>query len=276
MRKLGGRVWRSDRPLLTRCFGLFHLGSYLLHPLLLCAAAHRRAAHAARRRSGGPADGAEPGRRSGRRCSYADAQLRLHRDRWWRNLLYLPILTLLGTGVCLNNTRAVWQGLRTDGGEFLRTPKFRCPGDGDRWQFSRYRLPLESLLLGEIALMVYALALAGYAVSIDKWWSVPFMLLYASGFALVIGVELWQSRAARVRRRRTRRPNTATGMAWNTTKTAFALRNKLAALWDLRVGQVCLPARLLFIVALFLNHCILGESARSPQSEAATPLGATG
>ncbi len=74
---------------------------------------------------------------------------------------------------------------------------------GDQWKLTRYRLPLDPMLLGELALMAYAISLAGYAISLGKWWSVPFMLLYASGFALVITVELWQSRAARVRRRRT-------------------------------------------------------------------------
>ena len=200
LRKLGGRVWRSERPLLTRCFGLFHLGSYLLHPLLLMLLL-----------IAGPLMllGVDPAApltalslaAIGPPVLYASAQLRLHRDRWWRNFLYLPILTLLGTGICLNNTRAVWQGLRSHGGEFLRTPKFRVQETGDRWQFSRYRLPLDPMLLGELALMVYALCLAGYAVSIGKWWSVPFMLLYASGFALVIGVELWQIRAVRMRPR---------------------------------------------------------------------------
>ena len=202
LRKLGGRVWRSDRPLLTRCFGLFHLGSYLLHPLLLMLLL-----------IAGPLMllGIDPAApltalslaTIGPPILFAGAQLRLHRDRWWRNFLYLPILMLLGTGICLNNTRAVWQGLRTEGGEFLRTPKFDVEANGEHWQLSRYRLPLDSLVLGEVALMIYALGLAGYAVTIDKWWSMPFMLLYAGGFALVIGVELWQSRAARVRRRRT-------------------------------------------------------------------------
>jgi len=200
LRKLGGRVWRSERPLLTRCFGLFHLGSYLLHPLLLTLLV-----------IAGPLMllGVDPAApltalslaTIGPPILFASAQLRLHRDRWWRNFLYLPILMLLGTGICLNNTRAVWQGLRSQGGEFLRTPKFDVENTGDHWQLSRYRLPLDPMLLGELALMVYALCLAGYAMSLGKWWSVPFMLLYASGFALVISVELWQIRAVRMRPR---------------------------------------------------------------------------
>ncbi len=194
--KLGKRVWHSDRPLLTRCFGLFHLGSYLLHPLLLMLLL-----------IAGPLMllGIDPAApltalslaTIGPPILFASAQLRLHRDRWWRNFLYLPILMLLGTGICLNNTRAVWQGLRTQGGEFLRTPKFDVAQTGDQWKLTRYRLPLDPMLLGELALMAYAISLAGYAISLGKWWSVPFMLLYASGFALVITVELWQSRGDR-------------------------------------------------------------------------------
>jgi cellulose synthase/poly-beta-1,6-N-acetylglucosamine synthase-like glycosyltransferase len=202
LRKLGKRVWHSDRPLFTRCFGLFHLGSYLLHPLLLMLLL-----------IAGPLMllGIDPAApltalslaTIGPPILFASAQLRLHRDRWWRNFLYLPILMLLGTGICLNNTRAVWQGLRTEGGEFLRTPKFDVAKTGDQWRFSRYRLPLAPMLVAELALIAYALGLAGYAISLGKWWSVPFMLLYAGGFALVIGVELWQSRADRTQPRRT-------------------------------------------------------------------------
>ncbi len=35
LRKLGRRVWRSDRPLSVRTAGAIHLGSYLIHPMLL-------------------------------------------------------------------------------------------------------------------------------------------------------------------------------------------------------------------------------------------------
>ena len=70
---------------------------------------------------------------------------------------YLPLLTLLGMGVCLSNTWAVWQGLRSNGGEFQRTPKFRVERAGDGWRNSGYRLPVDRMMVGELLLMVYAI-----------------------------------------------------------------------------------------------------------------------
>jgi cellulose synthase/poly-beta-1,6-N-acetylglucosamine synthase-like glycosyltransferase len=97
LRKLGGRVWRSARPPGQRIAGLVHLGSYLDAP----AAAAPAAGH--------PADPAA-GRRRPRRLPLVGlhlawpaaalrcGQMRLHRSRWWRRWLHLPLLTLLGHG----------------------------------------------------------------------------------------------------------------------------------------------------------------------------------
>ena len=191
--KLGGDVWRSDRPLTTRLFALFHLSSYLLHPLLLLLLL-----------MAGPLMllGVDPAAplallsvtTVGPPLLYAAAQWRLHRRRWWRHFAYLPILMLLGTGLCVNNSWAVWQGLRGGGGQFLRTPKFQVERAGDRWQQSAYRLALEPIFFAEFSMLVYALAVAGMAMAQGKWLSAPFLLLYAGGFAIMVTVDLWQAR----------------------------------------------------------------------------------
>ncbi len=193
LRKLRRKVWQSDRSLITRLFGLFHLGSYLLHPMLLLLVLVT-----------GPLmlTGTDPAAplallsltAVGPPVLYAIGQLRLNRRRWWRNLLYLPILMLLGTGICVNNTRAVWQGLRAGGGQFLRTPKFRVEQTGDGWRSSTYRLSLEPLFFGELFMLIYALAVAGLAIQHGKWLSIPFLLLYAGGFSTMVLVDLWQLR----------------------------------------------------------------------------------
>ncbi|HMN31077.1 MAG TPA: glycosyltransferase, partial [Caldilineaceae bacterium] len=109
LRKLHGAVWQSPWPLAARCSGLVHLGSYLIHPLLLLLllvalplmrlgvdpAPHLTVLSLA---SFGPP------------LLYAVAQRRLHPQDWWRRWAYLPLLTLLGTGLSLNNTIAVVQG----------------------------------------------------------------------------------------------------------------------------------------------------------------------
>ena len=192
LRKLAGRVWCSDWPLLTRLLALFHLGNYLIHPLLLTlllltlpltllgitpAAALAFLSVA----SVGPP------------LMYAISQMRLHPQDWFRRWAYLPLLMLLGTGLCLNNTIAVYQGLFSSGGEFLRTPKFHVQSSSDRWQQSGYRLPLPTIVLVELGCALYALAAVIANGMYEKWWSIPFLLIYVVGFGLMGGVGLWQA-----------------------------------------------------------------------------------
>ena len=192
LRKLAGRVWHSSWPLAARLAALFHLGNYLIHPLLLVllilnlplsllGASPAAALAFLSLASVGPP------------LMYALSQMQLYPQSWARRWAYLPLLMLLGTGLCLNNTIAVIQGLFSTGGEFLRTPKFHVQDSSDRWQKSSYRLPLPSIVLAELAFALYALIAVIVSGIHDKWWSVPFLLIYVFGFGLMGGVGLWQA-----------------------------------------------------------------------------------
>jgi cellulose synthase/poly-beta-1,6-N-acetylglucosamine synthase-like glycosyltransferase len=204
LRKLGGAVWESGRPLVQRLSALLHLGNYLIHPMLLTllliippilllGAAPLSPVPLIGMTSFGPP------------LLYAVGQMRLDRRSWWKRWAYLPLLTLLGMGVCLNNTYAVWQGLRTNGGEFQRTPKFRVERAGDGWRSSGYRLPVDRMLIGELLLMVYAVFAAVLIAQREGWFSVPFMLLYAASFGAVAVAGFWQGRP-RLRESQRREP----------------------------------------------------------------------
>lgn len=201
LRKLGGRVWRSDRPLKVRAAAMIHLGSYLIHPMLLLLLLSIPPLLLL----GGapPSPLALIGFTSlGPPLLYAVSQRRLYGATWWRRWAYLPLLTLLGIGVCLNNSLAVWQGLRTRGGAFERTPKFRVERTQDRWRSSSYALPLDRVMAAELVLAGYALLAAWLVAEASGWFSAIFMLLYAASFAMMVGVSLWQHQ---VRHRRQRR-----------------------------------------------------------------------
>jgi cellulose synthase/poly-beta-1,6-N-acetylglucosamine synthase-like glycosyltransferase len=131
--------------------------------------------------------------------AYALSQQYLYPD-WRRRMLYMPVLALLGTGLALSNTIAISQGLLGRGQPFRRTPKFRLEERGDRWQGSRYALPFQWVTLGELALAAYALGTIGIALSVGNYFSVPFLLLYAGGYAFM-GLQglrdawpVWQAR----------------------------------------------------------------------------------
>jgi len=192
LRKLGGQVWRSEWPLLMRVAALIHLGNYLIHPLLLLLLLVSLPLLLA-----GQTPGSQLALLSvasfGPPLLYAVAQIVLHRRRWWRHWCHLPLLTLLGTGLCFSNTLAVWSGMRGQGGVFLRTPKFRVEAATDGWQRSAYRLPLDGALLGELFLFLYALCAVCVAVVYGNWTLGAFLAIYAGGFALMLLVGLWQA-----------------------------------------------------------------------------------
>lgn len=203
LRKLAARVWESNRPLVQRFSALLHLGNYLIHPMLLTllliippilllGASPLSPVPLIGMTSFGPP------------LLYAAGQVRLERRGWWKRWAWLPLLTLLGMGVCLNNSWAVWQGLRSDGGEFERTPKFRVERAGDGWRQSRYRLPIDRMVAGELFLMLYAIFAAVLIAQREGWPSVPFMLLYAASFGAVAVTGVWQGfrRAATTNPRR--------------------------------------------------------------------------
>lgn len=193
LRKLGRNVYESGRPAVQRLSAILHLGNYLIHPMLLTllliippilllGASPLSPVPLIGMTSFGPP------------LLYAAGQVRLNRRTWWKQWAYLPLLTLLGMGVCLSNTWAVWQGLRSNGGEFQRTPKFRVERAGDGWRNSGYRLPVDRMLVGESLLMLYAIFAAVLIGQREGWLSAPFMLLYAASFGAVAGIGLWQGR----------------------------------------------------------------------------------
>jgi cellulose synthase/poly-beta-1,6-N-acetylglucosamine synthase-like glycosyltransferase len=200
LRKLAGRVWQSGWSLPARLEAFCHLGNYLIHPLLLLlllvtlplllldASPFWPLAYLSVMSVGPPA-------------LYATAQRRLCPRGWWRNWAYLPLLMLLGTGLCLNNSQAIWEALRGRGGQFLRTPKFRVEVASDRWQRSSYVLPLPPLWVGELGLLLYSLSAMAVAIFHGKWWTVPFLGIYVGGFGLMVGIGLWQAWQARPRRK---------------------------------------------------------------------------
>jgi cellulose synthase/poly-beta-1,6-N-acetylglucosamine synthase-like glycosyltransferase len=195
LRKLHRRVWGSGWPLAARLAGLIHLGGYLIHPLLLIMLLVALPLMLL---------GIDPAPQLtlfslaslGPPLLYAVGQRTLHPQDWGRRWAYLPLLALLGMGLSLNNTVAVWQGFFRPGGQFLRTPKFRVESTGDVWQRSSYRLPLDLVWVGEVVLFCYALLTATVALANDKPWSIPFLLLYAGGYGLMVVVSAWQARRA--------------------------------------------------------------------------------
>ena len=196
LRKLAPRVWNSDWTIRRRFAASLHLGSYLIHPLLLSLLLITLPLAVL---------GADPAApfallslaSIGPPVLYALGQRNLYRRGWLRNFSLLPMLMLLGTGLSLSNTLAVFQGLFGNGTDFLRTPKFHTTAEADRWHGSTYRLPLQPVVFLEFLMAVYALVTAAVYASMGNYWTLTFLMIYASGYGLVACVGLWQEWTAR-------------------------------------------------------------------------------
>jgi cellulose synthase/poly-beta-1,6-N-acetylglucosamine synthase-like glycosyltransferase len=187
-----------------KLMALVHLSSYLAHPLMLVLLLCSLPLFLSPCDAHLPMAMAYLGFSSlGPPLVYALAQRALYPD-WRRRMLYLPALVLLGTGIALNNTRAVVEALRGRGGEFVRTPKFQLKGKEGQWGDSAYRLPLDKSTLGEGLLALYALTTAVAAWRAGNSYAVPFMLLYVGGFGLTALAGVWQAWGARRLRSRRR------------------------------------------------------------------------
>ncbi len=116
---------------------------------------------------------------------YASAQQRLYPRTWFSRLHRVAMLTVVGTGICLNNSRAVLAGLFGRGATFQRTPKFGICAKGDRWTDKVYRLPFDGWSILEVLLGFYCFATLGIALSKGLYSIVIFMIIAGLGFSYV-------------------------------------------------------------------------------------------
>lgn len=107
---------------------------------------------------------------------------------WKRRILVFPILMSLGTGIAVNNTKAVFSALMGRQSSFIRTPK---KGDS-KFIKTGIRFPLIALF--EIVLGVYCLHASDLYFHTEKYLVGPFLVLYACGFISVGVLSVWHYR----------------------------------------------------------------------------------
>jgi cellulose synthase/poly-beta-1,6-N-acetylglucosamine synthase-like glycosyltransferase len=194
--KLIPPILRAEIPLFTKYQAVFHLSNYVVHPLMLIVALssplllwsegffslreHLFAAAALFSvATFGPSS------------MYLYAQCHLYPD-WKQRLRYFPALLIFGTGIALNNTKAILEAIFNVDGAFIRTPKFRIEKRSDTWVGKRYRSPIPWLSLLEALLALYSVY--GVSLFIRRGRFVdPFLLLYTIGFASVALLSLWET-----------------------------------------------------------------------------------
>ena len=193
-----GKLFRADIPLLVKIQAFLHLTHYMVHPMmllvvltsipmlysqwffdhlafpimiftLLCLATF------------GPS------------TMYLFSQRILYPD-WKKRIKYLPFLMCLGTGIAVNNTKAVLEALLNIESGFIRTPKYGIKKREERWRDMKYSMPLTSVSVLEFFLGVYSLTglmhvsifqqIPGQPVSANLYFRI-FLRLFSFGQAWI-------------------------------------------------------------------------------------------
>jgi len=216
--KLWRQILKAPVPPMKRIQGLIHLTSYLVHPLMLLVLALSVPLLYVGQPVAYPLTYLSLAS-LGPPTMYAWAQRSLYPD-WIRRMRYFPLLVLLGTGLTLSNSRAIFRLLRGKRDEFGRTPKFRLEERRDDWKGSRYALSFDWVAVGEILAALYALIGVGVALQRANLFAIPFLTLYAAGFGYVAcltilhSIQGWKRGQTPVTRRETPLAGSANPFSW--------------------------------------------------------------
>ena len=116
------------------------------------------------------------------------AQGRRRRDA----MRQLPALLALGAGLAPHLSKAVWEGLNSMAGEFVRTPK---KGVAQGRYHARAEMPMV-----EIALCLFSFASVVASMETGHWFATPFAMLFMFGYgyvaSLVVSEQLARRKAA--------------------------------------------------------------------------------
>ena len=182
-RKLLGRVWaRRDLPVGVRLEAVFHMTPHFAYPLMVMLAVlllPMLLVMPASSPIGLVLDLSLMFASTGSLLTFYVVAERSQGRSAWGALRRLPWLLAIGSGMSPWLTKAVWQGLTAETGEFVRTPK-----KGDKAKQGRYRartsLPWVEMLIGaESAAAVVA------AIVTHHYIAAPFAMLFLMGFGYV-------------------------------------------------------------------------------------------
>jgi len=191
-----GPIFKARLPLLTKIQAFLHLTHYMVHPMMLmvvltsipmlytrwfynnwawplviftlfCVA------------TCGPSS------------MYMFSQNMIYRD-WKTRLKFLPFLMCLGTGIAVNNTKAVMEALLNRRSSFVRTPKYGIRARCDKWQGKCYAIPLTPMAIVELLFGLYSLAGLCLFLFFSKYMVSPFLVIYTSGFFYVFFLSVTQ------------------------------------------------------------------------------------
>lgn len=113
---------------------------------------------------------------------YLVAQRELHPKSWWKSIAFLPMLMAAGVALTVSNTRAVMEALFGVQTSFARTPKYAIGTQKLKVAAQSYRRRSGWLPYVELAVGSYFLFMVAWAIDSYNFLSIPFLMLFVSGY----------------------------------------------------------------------------------------------
>jgi cellulose synthase/poly-beta-1,6-N-acetylglucosamine synthase-like glycosyltransferase len=191
-----GRIFKARLPLLTKIQAFLHLTHYMVHPMMLIVvltSVPMLYTHIMLNNwtwplmiftlfclaTCGPSS------------MYLFSQQIIYKD-WKSRIKFIPLLMCLGTGMAVNNTKAVLEALLNLPSSFIRTPKYGIRNRCDAWQGKYYAIPLSTLSIIELLFGLYSLLGLCLFLFFSKYLVSPFLVIYTSGFFYVFFLSVMQ------------------------------------------------------------------------------------
>jgi cellulose synthase/poly-beta-1,6-N-acetylglucosamine synthase-like glycosyltransferase len=136
---------------------------------------------------------------------YLAAERAIYPKTWKRTILYLPFIMAVGIGLSVRNALAVMEAIFGVKSEFVRTPKYRVEagaqagGSGGGWSKKTYRKGAGWMPYAEVFLGIYFAAAVVYALEMENYATVPFLLLFVWGYLYTGLMSLGQTYIDRLR-----------------------------------------------------------------------------
>ncbi len=194
MKKMLPKLWRANVPFKVKLEGTIHLTSNLGYLMLftLCLLFRSSAYAGAHEVTGGneatklflvdiPLFFAATVSVT---AFYFCPQIELH-AKWWKRLLYMPLMMAIGVGLSINNARAVLEALFNRPSEFIRTPKVGIPQAGEPRCGIQYQSLRSIVPYLEIGFGLYFSYFMYEAINQAQWVSAVFVLVSLVGFFYV-------------------------------------------------------------------------------------------
>ncbi len=111
---------------------------------------------------------------------------------WGERALFIPLAIALSIGLCVNNARAVLEGIFNHETAFLRTPKYRIETTRDTWREKKYKGKCGTLPIIEMSLGVYFTITIIVAFIKKNYMAIPFLVPFQLGFLYVSSMSILQ------------------------------------------------------------------------------------